>query len=178
MPVKALDVAELKRIIRDVPDFPKPGIIFKDISTILQEPAALKTAVDLMAKRFAKAKITKVVAVESRGFIFGAVLAYKLGAGFVLVRKKGKLPYKTKSVSYELEYGSDTLEIHEDALSARDKVLIVDDLLATGGTVGAVAQLIKGFKARIVSSVFLIELSFLNGRQRLKGLPVTSIITY
>lgn len=178
MALKTLRSDELKKIIRDIPDFPKPGILFKDISTILQNPAALKSAVDLMAKKFAKEKITKIVAVESRGFIFGSVLAYKLGAGFVLVRKKGKLPYKTRSISYDLEYGTDTLEIHEDALSAKDRVLIVDDLLATGGTVGAVNELIKQFKSKVISSVFLIELSFLKGRQRLKDIPVSSIITF
>lgn len=178
MPIKKLNASDLKKIIRDVPDFPKPGIIFKDISTILTNPSALKSAVDILAAQYKKEKITKVVAVESRGFIFGSVLAYKLGAGFVLVRKKGKLPYKTRSVSYELEYGTDTLEIHEDALTAKDRVLIVDDLLATGGTVDAVVQLIDVFKSRIVGSAFLIELSFLKGRERLRRLPIFAVIKY
>lgn len=178
MAKKILKAAELKKIIRDVPDFPKPGIIFKDISTILKDPLALRSVVDILAEKFKKQKITKVVAIESRGFILGSVLAYKLGAGFILVRKKGKLPYKTRSVSYELEYGTDTLEIHEDALEAKDRVLIVDDLLATGGTVEAVVKLVSEFNARIVGSAFLIELSFLNGRNRLKDLPIFAIIKF
>jgi adenine phosphoribosyltransferase len=178
MATKKLTAADLKKIIRDVPDFPKPGIVFKDISTILMNPLALKSAVDIMAAKFKKEKITKVVAVESRGFIFGSVLAYKLGAGFILVRKKGKLPYKTRSISYDLEYGSDTLEIHQDALSPNDRVLIVDDLLATGGTVEAVTKLVSEFKSRIVGSAFLIELSFLKGRERLRRLPIFAIIKF
>ncbi len=178
MAKKVLKAAELKKIIRDIPDFPKPGIIFKDISTILKNPLALRSVVDILAEKFKKEKITKVVAVESRGFIFGSVLAYKLGAGFILVRKKGKLPYKTRCVSYELEYGTDTLEIHEDALNADDRVLIVDDLLATGGTVEAVVKLVSEFRSRLVGSAFLIELSFLKGRERLKGLSIFSIIKF
>lgn len=175
---KILTAAQLRKIIRDVPDFPKPGIVFKDISTILKDPLALKSVIDILAIKFKNKKITKVVAVESRGFILGSVLAYKLGAGFILVRKKGKLPYKKRSVSYDLEYGSDTLEIHEDAIDQQDRVLIVDDLLATGGTVGAVVKLIEGFDAKIVGSAFLIELSFLQGRERLNGLPISSIIKF
>ena len=168
----------LKRRIRDIPDFPKKGIVFKDITTLLGDPAAFKQAMDLLAKKFKGQKIDKVVGIESRGFIFGSVLAYKLGAGFVPVRKKGKLPYKTKSVTYDLEYGTDTLEIHKDAISPRDRVLIVDDLLATGGTVLAVTKLIKSFKAHIAGTAFLIELTFLQGKQKIKGLPVYSIIEY
>ncbi len=178
MAKKVLKAAQLKKIIRDIPDFPKPGIIFKDISTILKNPLALRSVVDILAEKFKNEKITKVVAVESRGFIFGSVLAYKLGAGFILVRKKGKLPYKTRCVSYELEYGSDTLEIHEDALNVDDRVLIVDDLLATGGTVEAVVKLVKAFESQLVGSAFLIELSFLKGRERLKGVPIFSIIKF
>ncbi|MCB9770945.1 MAG: adenine phosphoribosyltransferase [Candidatus Omnitrophica bacterium] len=173
-----LNAQDIQGIIRDIPDFPKPGIIFKDISTVLQNPIAFKSAVNLMAAKFKGKGVTKIVAVESRGFIFGSVLAYKLGAGFVIVRKKGKLPYKTRSISYELEYGTDTLEIHDDALTSKDCVLIVDDLLATGGTVEAVTKLIKAFKARIVGSAFLVELSFLKGRQRLRNLPILAIIKY
>ncbi len=178
MTKKKLNAEHLQKIVRDIPDFPKAGIVFKDISTILQDATALRCAVDLMAEKFKKHKITKVVAVESRGFIFGSILAYKLGAGFIIVRKKGKLPYKTRSISYALEYGTDTLEIHDDALNAKDRVLIVDDLLATGGTVEATAQLIKEFKARIVGCAFLIELSFLKGRKRLRRLPIFAVITY
>lgn len=178
MAKKILTATQLKKIIRDVPDFPKPGIVFKDISTILKDPLALRSVIDILVAKFKNKKITKVVAVESRGFILGSVLAYKLGAGFILVRKKGKLPYKTRSVSYDLEYGSDTLEIHEDAVNQQDRVLIVDDLLATGGTVGAVVKLIEGLNAKIVGSAFLIELSFLQGRERLNGLPISSIIKF
>ncbi len=178
MATMTLKADDLKKIIRDIPDFPKAGIIFKDISTILKDPIALKSAVDLMANKYKNDKITKVVAVESRGFIFGSVLAYKLGAGFILVRKKGKLPYKTRAISYDLEYGTDTLEIHEDAITSKDRVLIVDDLLATGGTVEAVVKLLKDFKAKIVGTAFLIELSFLKGRERLKDLPIFAIIKY
>lgn len=169
---------DLKKRIRDIPDFPKKGILFKDITTLLNDPSAFRAAIDLLAERYTGQKIDKVVGIESRGFIFGAVLAYKLGAGFVPVRKKGKLPYKTKSVTYDLEYGTDTLEMHSDAISSGDQVLIVDDLLATGGTVSAVAQLVEGFQARIAGIAFLVELTFLKGKDKLKDLPVYSIIEY
>jgi len=175
---KTVRKEELKNCIRDIPDFPKKGIIFKDITTLLNNAAAFKTAIDSLAKLYVGKKIDYLVAVESRGFIFGSVLAYKLGAGFVPVRKKGKLPYKTKSVSYDLEYGTDTLEIHQDAVPAGSRVLIVDDLLATGGTIKAVAKLVKGLKVEIVGLAFLIELSFLKGRAKLKDLPVHAVITY
>ena len=168
----------LKSCIRDVPDFPKKGIIFKDITTLLKNPRALKKAMNAILKLYKGKKIDYVVAIESRGFIFGSVLAYKLGAGFVPVRKKGKLPYKTTSVSYDLEYGTDTLEIHSDALSANDQVLIVDDLLATGGTMQAVVKMVKGLGAQVVGVAFLIELAFLNGREKLKDVPVDTIIRY
>ena len=131
---------DLKKCIRDIPDFPKQGIIFKDITTLMQDKTAFRKSIDLLAKPFIKENIEYVVGVEARGFIFGAPIAYKLGAGFVPVRKKGKLPYRTKSVSYQLEYGSDTLEIHEDAIKPLSNVLIVDDLLATGGNIKAVAE--------------------------------------
>jgi len=168
----------LEKFIRDIPNFPKKGIIFKDITTLLNNPKAFRSAVDAMAQEFKNKKIDYVVSVEARGFIFGAPLAYKLNAGFVPVRKKGKLPARTKAVTYDLEYGTDTLEIHSDAIRKGARVLIVDDLLATGGTVGAVAKLLKGFGAKVVSVAFLIELNFLNGRKKLKGLPVSSIISY
>lgn len=176
--VKRISNADLKKYIRDIPDFPKKGIIFKDITTLLGNAAALKAAVNSLARLYAKEKIDLVVAVESRGFIFGSVLAYKLGAGFVPVRKKGKLPYKTRSVTYDLEYGTDTLEIHEDAIRKGSRVLIVDDLLATGGTVKGVAQLVNGFNAKIIGVAFLIELTFLNGREKLQGLPVRSVMAF
>ena len=169
---------DLRKYIRDIPDFPKEGILFKDITTLLQDPAAFHRAIDCLAQRFSREKIDQVVAIESRGFIFGGALAYKLKAGFVPVRKKGKLPHQTKSITYELEYGSDTLEIHVDALKPGSRVLIVDDLLATGGTARAVAGLVKTFKARIVGMAFLIDLTFLKGRDKLKGLPVYTIIEY
>ena len=168
----------LAAAIRDIPDFPKPGILFKDITTLLQNPRAFKQAVDILAREYRSKKIDAVVAVESRGFIFGSVLAYKLGAAFVPVRKKGKLPHKTKSVTYSLEYGTDTLEMHVDGLQKNARVLIVDDLLATGGTVQAVVKLVKGFQARIAGVAFLVELEFLKGRRKLKGLPVYSVVTF
>lgn len=169
---------ELKKCIRDVPNFPQEGIIFKDISTLLKDKKAFKKSIELLAKKFKKDKIEYVVGVESRGFIFGAPLAYALGAGFVPVRKKGKLPYKTKSITYELEYGQDTLEIHEDALRPKSRVLVVDDLLATGGTIKAVIDLLEGFKTKIVGVAFLVELKFLNGKKKLKDFPIYSIIQY
>ena len=169
---------DLKSFVRDVPDFPKPGILFKDITPLLHNPEALKEVTRILAERFRDSKIDYIVAVESRGFIFGALLAQELGTGFVPVRKKGKLPYKTKQVSYDLEYGQDTLEIHEDALNPGNCVLIVDDLLATGGTVEAVAQLLKVFDVCIAGAAFVVELSFLNGREKLQDLQVYSIIQY
>ena len=173
--IKTID---LKEYIRDIPDFPKQGIIFKDISTLLKNSEAFRESIDLLAAKFKNEKIDQVVGVEARGFIFGAPLAYKLGAGFVPVRKKGKLPYKTKSVTYQLEYGTDTLEIHEDAVGAGSRVLVVDDLLATGGTVKAVAELLKAQKADIVGIAFVVELGFLKGKSKLKDFPVYSVIQY
>lgn len=169
---------DLTAFIRDVPDFPKSGILFKDITPLLNNPQAFSRTIDLLAEGFKGEKIDRIVAVESRGFIFGAALAVKMGAGFVPVRKKGKLPYKTRSVSYALEYGTDTLEIHEDAIPAGSRVLIVDDLLATGGTVEAVVKLLKDFKADLLGAAFVIELTFLNGRQKLAGVPIHCLIQY
>ena len=173
-----MKISELKKHIRDIPNFPQEGIIFKDISTLLKNKDAFKKFIDLLAKRFKSERIEYIVGVEARGFIFGSALAYKLGAGFIPVRKKGKLPYRTKSVTYQLEYGSDTLEIHEDALKANARVLIVDDLLATGGTIKAVIDLIKAQKAKIVGVAFVIELKFLKGKDRLSDLPIYSLIHY
>ena len=169
---------DLKKCIRDIPNFPKEGIIFKDLSTLLQNKEAFKKSVDLLAKHFKQEKIDLVVGVEARGFILGAILAYKLKSGFIPIRKKGKLPYKTKSVSYDLEYGTDTLEMHEDAIAPGSRVLIVDDLLATGGTVKAVTQLVSGQKAKIVGLAFLVELRFLKGKDKLKDFPIYSVIKY
>lgn len=168
----------LKDCIRNIPDFPKPGILFRDITTLLKNKRALKQAVDALANKYKGKKIDAVVAVEARGFILGGVIAHKLGAGFVPVRKKGKLPAKTQSVTYALEYGTDTLEMHQDALGSGDKVLIVDDLLATGGTVNAVTELVKQMGAKIAGIAFLIELIDLKGRDKLKGYPVYSLIKY
>ncbi len=164
--------------IRDIPDFPKRGIMFKDITTLLNNGKAFKKSIDLLAKKIKGKKIDYIVSVEARGFIFGAALAYKLGVGFVPVRKKGKLPSKTRSVTYDLEYGTDTLEIHNDAIKKNSKVLIVDDLLATGGTLKGVTTLLKGFKASIVGIAFLIELKFLKGREKLKKFPIYTLIEY
>lgn len=173
-----MDRNDLKSFIRDIPDFPKEGIVFKDITTLLQDKDALRVAIDALAEKYEGQDIDVVVGIEARGFIFGTALAYKLGTGFVPVRKKGKLPYKTKEVTYDLEYGTDALEMHEDAVSKDSKVLIVDDLLATGGTVGAVTKLVQEQGADIVGLAFLVELGFLNGREKLGDLPVHSIITY
>jgi len=168
----------LKKAIRDIPDFPKKGIIFKDITTLLGKGELFKNAIDQLAENYTNKGINKVVVVESRGFIFGSPVAYKLGAGLVPVRKKGKLPYKTFSATYSLEYGSDTLEMHEDAIKPGENVLIVDDLLATGGTAGAVIELIKKSGGKVAGLAFLIELSFLNGRQNLKDQDVFAVINY
>lgn len=169
---------DLKNCIRNIPDFPKPGILFRDITTLLKDKRAFKQAVNTLVDRYKNKKIDAVVAVEARGFILGGALAHRLGSGFVPVRKKGKLPAQVNSVTYDLEYGTDTLEMHHDALKPNDKVLIVDDLLATGGTVEAVTDLVKQLKAKISGIVFLIELTDLNGKEKLKEYPVYSLIKY
>jgi adenine phosphoribosyltransferase len=171
-------VEKIKQLIRDVPDFPKAGILFKDITTVLSDGKSYQTVIDQMAARYKDQNIDRVVAVEARGFILGAPLAYCLGAGFVPVRKKGKLPYKTIAASYELEYGSDTLEMHKDALVKGHRVLVVDDLLATGGTVKAVTDLVAQLGAEMVEAAFMIELSFLHGRKKLAPHKVFSLIQY
>lgn len=164
--------------IRDIPDFPKPGILFKDISPLLADSKALAAAVDALAEAFQGQKIDYVAAVEARGFIFGSAVAKALGVGFISVRKPGKLPSKTESVTYDLEYGTDTLEIHSDAVKAGDKVLMVDDLLATGGTMAAACHLVEKLGADIAGLTFLIELTFLNGRDKLQSYPIHTIISY
>jgi len=169
---------ELKNIIRDIPDFPKKGIVFKDITTLLSDGRSFHRMVDLIAHRYVGQRIEKVVGVEARGFVLGSALAYKLGAGITLVRKPGKLPYKTRTVSYELEYGTDTLEIHEDAFQPGERVIIADDLLATGGTVAAVVQLVEGLGAEIVECAFMTELEFLHGRNRLPAGKVFSLLKF
>jgi adenine phosphoribosyltransferase len=163
--------------IRDIPDFPKKGIIFKDITTLLKDPKAMKRSIDDLANEYRDKKIDKVAGAESRGFIFGAAVAYLLDAGFVPIRKPGKLPADTLSKSYSLEYGTATIEIHKDAISKGEKVLIVDDLLATGGTTKAMIDLIRMLGGEIVGCAFLIELEFLNGRNGI-DVPIFSLVRY
>jgi adenine phosphoribosyltransferase len=168
----------LRAKIREIPDFPKPGILFYDITTLLKDAPAFKEAVDLMIEPYRDEKIDVVVGMESRGFIFSAPMAYQLGAGLVPVRKLGKLPAETITVEYALEYGSNTLEIHRDSIGAGQRVLIVDDLLATGGTVRGTIELVERLKGEVVGLAFLVELDFLKGRERLEGRRVTSVIQY
>ena len=167
----------LKSKIRDVIDFPKKGIIFKDITTLLQDGKAFREAVDIFLRRYRRKKIDLIVGIEARGFILGAILANRLGVGFIPIRKEGKLPYKTYKIDCELEYGKATLEIHRDAIKKGDRVLLIDDLLATGGTAQAVCRLIKKMKGKIVEVAFLIELTRLNGRKKIKS-PIYSIIKF
>jgi len=169
---------EIRRAIRDIPNFPKPGVIFKDITPLLSNGRLFKQTIDLLAERYQSRSVDVVLGIESRGFIIGAALAYRLGAGFSIVRKPGKLPYETHSASYELEYGSDTLEVHRDALPPRARVLIADDLIATGGTAAATAALVSRLGGEVVECAFVIELSFLKGREKLKPHPVFSLIRY
>lgn len=171
-------IADLKKSIREIPDFPKPGILFYDITTLLNDAEAFKESIELMNEPFRDEKIDIVVGMESRGFIFSAPMALHLGAGFVPVRKLGKLPSETISIEYELEYGTNTLEVHRDAIKPRQRVLIVDDLLATGGTVLGTIDLVKQLKGEIVGLSFLVELGFLNGRERLDEYPINSVIGY
>ena len=168
----------LRERIREIPDFPKPGILFYDITTVLNDPASYKEAIDLMLEPYQGERVDIVVGMESRGFIFSSPMAYLLGAGLVPVRKLGKLPAETITVEYALEYGSNTLEIHRDAVQPGQKVLIVDDLLATGGTVKGTIELIERLKGEVIGLAFLVELDFLKGRERLDGRRVTSVIQY
>ena len=169
---------DLTAYIRDVPDFPKKGIMFKDITPLLRSPEALQYTVEALAKPFRGKKISRVAAIESRGFIFGSCVARLLGAGFVPIRKPGKLPWTTRRNEYVLEYGTDALEIHDDALATDDRVLLIDDVLATGGTAAAASFLVRDSGAELVGVAMVIELSFLNGRMKLDGIPVHSLITY
>jgi adenine phosphoribosyltransferase len=169
---------ELRRIIRDVPDFPKKGILFKDITPVLADPEAFKKAIDAMAESLSGHRFDLLVGIESRGFIFAAALAYALGKGKVPVRKPGKLPAKTVQVSYELEYGTDRLEIHEDAIGRGQAVVIVDDVLATGGTARGTANLVEKVGGEVVALSFFIELEFLKGREKLSGFDVRSVLSY
>lgn len=169
---------ELKSFIRDVPDFPIEGIIFKDITTLLKDSGAFETALEKLYNISKNKGITKVIGIESRGFIFGGALAHKLGVGFVPIRKPGKLPSKIVKESYELEYGTDSIEIHYDALTSTDKVLLHDDLLATGGTMEAACRLVEKLGAQVTQISFLIELNFLKGREKLKNYDVNSLLEY
>ncbi len=169
---------DLRDYILDVPGFPRPGIVFKDITPLLSSPEAFSFAVDAMVSEFSGLGVTKVCGVESRGFIFGGCVALRLGVGFVPVRKPGKLPRKVVSADYELEYGTDTVQMHEDAVDSGDKVLMVDDLLATGGTMDAACRLVEQCGGEIVGCAFVVELDFLKGRERLKGRRILSLVHY
>lgn len=169
---------KLAEFIRDVPDFPEKGIIFKDITTLLKDKDAFKHAVDLIVKKYRDKNVEKIVGIESRGFIFGGIAAYNLGCGFVPARKPGKLPAETISEDYTLEYGRNTLELHVDSIKEGENVVIIDDLLATGGTALAVAKLVERLKGKILGIEFLIELKFLKGIEKLMDYPVTSYIKY
>lgn len=168
----------LARTVRDVPDFPKPGILFKDIMPILAEPTAFRASIDLFAETIAELRVDKIVGIDARGFLFGAALAYKLGLGFIPVRKKGKLPGKTEAIAYTLEYGESTVEMLSDALHEGEQVVLIDDLLATGGTAAAAIKLIEKLGGKPLAALFLIELEFLNGRRLLGDVPVKALLKY
>jgi adenine phosphoribosyltransferase len=171
-------IDRLKNAIRDIPDFPKEGIIFKDITPILQDADLFHSAIDVFADRYGGKDISKVIGIEARGFLFASALAYQLKCGLVPVRKPGKLPYRTEKASYELEYGEDSVEIHSDAVSEGENVLVIDDLLATGGTMSATLDLVERLGGRIIEVAFLVELEFLNGRERLKGKNIFSVLKF
>jgi len=173
-----MDVAALRAKIRDIKDFPTEGILFKDITTLLKDGPAFRAVVDMLAANYANERIDVVVGIESRGFIFGGAVAHQLGAGFVPVRKLGKLPGKTIEVEYELEYGRDALAMHEDAVKPGQRVLAVDDLLATGGTMAATLRLIQQLGGKVIGVAFMIELAFLKGREKLRDYPLHSLIVY
>ena len=173
-----MSLKTIRASIRDIPDYPKKGILFRDITPLLLDAKIFSEVVDVMAERYRNNLPSRIIGIESRGFIFGMVLAYKLGLGFVPIRKKGKLPHKTFETSYDLEYGTAAIEIHRDALTPNDKVVIVDDLLATGGTVAAAISLVNKFDAQIIGVDFVIELTSLKGRDKLQNYPVNAIVTY
>jgi len=168
----------LRAAVRDVPDFPKPGILFKDITPILADGDLFRRSVDCFVRANEGAAIDKVVAIDARGFVFGAAAAYAMGVGFVPVRKKGKLPFQSESVAYSLEYGENVVEMHVDAIKAGERVVLIDDLLATGGTAGAAARLIAKIGGQLVEAQFLIELEFLKGRDQLSGFPIRSFLKF
>ena len=169
---------DLRKTIRDIPDFPKPGIIFKDITPVLKSPELFRKVIQAFCDRYREKGVTAIVAIESRGFIFGGALAERMGVPFVPVRKKGKLPYKTVSATYELEYGTDSVEMHADALGQGDRVVVLDDLVATGGTAQATARLCEQLGAEVVELAFVIELAFLHPREKLSKYPVFSLVTF
>lgn len=171
-------MTDLKASIRDVPDFPKKGIVFKDITTLLRDPAAFREAVGRLEARFRGAKATAVLGIESRGFIFGAALADRLDVAFLPARKPGKLPYRTVAESYALEYGTDSLHLHEDAVKKGERILVVDDLLATGGTAAAACRLVERLGGTVAGVGFVVELTFLKGRARLEGRDVHALVSY
>ena len=169
---------ELSRLIRDIPDFPKEGVVFKDITLLLADPAGFRSAVEVLSNQYKGQKVDKVVSIDARGFVFGAPMALELGVGLIIVRKPGKLPYKTIEATYELEYGTDTLMMHEDAVEPGERVLIVDDVLATGGTAKATVDLVKKLGGEIIGLAFLIELTFLNGRDKISGYEIFAPLKY
>lgn len=175
---RSITITKLRDLIRDVPDFPKPGVVYKDITPLLQHPAGLSLAVEYLTQPFRHIRVDIVAGAESRGFIFGTAVARNISAGFVPLRKPGKLPHSTRAAHFDLEYGTDSLEIHEDAITPGSRVLLVDDLLATGGTMAACCELVESLGGEIVGLAVLIELSFLRGRDRLSRYPVHSILTY
>ena len=168
----------LKDKIRDIPDFPKPGIVFKDITPLVQDPASLRLAISGLIKPFRDKNITAVAGMEARGFIFGSIAAWELGIGFIPLRKPGKLPYDVQSVDYSLEYGEASLEVHIDAIKSGDRILLIDDLLATGGTAKASCQLVEKLGGEVVACAFVIELAMLDGRQKINDYPIHSLIQY
>ena len=175
---RTIDVEPLKKLIREVPDFPKKGILFYDITTLLKDKSGFATLIDALSEHYIEKKIDLVIGIEARGFIFGPALAYRLNAGFVPVRKPKKLPAETAKVTYDLEYGTDTLEIHKDAVQKGQRVIIVDDLLATGGTAKACVQLVESLGGNVAGLAFAVELDFLKGRERLAGYDVMSLLHY
>ena len=173
-----MSIEDLQNAIRDVPDFPQKGVIFKDITPLLQDGRLFREAVDLLAAPYSQDPPDTVVAIDARGFIFGAALAYKFGVGLIPIRKEGKLPYLTRKADYDLEYGSATVEVHQDAIKEGERVLLVDDLLATGGTLAAAAELMKNYRVRLIGIAVLIELDFLHGREKLPDYPIFSLLHY
>ena len=174
----ASTVEKLRAAVRDVPDFPKKGIVFKDITPVLSDPRLFRASIDLFLERCRGREIDKIVGIDARGFLFGSAVAYQLGVGFVPIRKRGKLPYKTDTAKYSLEYGEAEMEMHIDALRKNERVMLLDDLLATGGTSAAAAALIRNAGADLVEAQFLVELEFLEGRKRLEPTPVTAFLKY